>query len=48
MAWLQAHSALISGLAVALIDFAWGLAPNLKANGVLHAVYLFLGGKDSA
>lgn len=32
----------IAALSVALIDLGWALNPNLKSNGILHAVYDFL------
>lgn len=44
--WITAHSAVLSALAVAIIDFVFAVAPNLKSNGILHSIYLFFGGKE--
>ena len=47
MAWLQAHWGMLSVLLVAVLDFVMALSPGLKANGIVHAVYLLLGGKET-
>ena len=47
MAWLQSHWALVGGLLVAVLDFVFAVSPGLKANGLIHAIYLFLGGKET-
>lgn len=46
-AFIQAHSVVLLAFGVAVIDFVWALAPSLKANGLLHALYLLLGGKET-
>lgn len=42
VAWIQAHSAVVTGAAVGLLDLAFALAPGLASNGILHAIYTFL------
>lgn len=45
--FIQAHGAIFTGLGIALIDMLWAVNPSLKANGILHQIFLMLGGKDS-
>lgn len=40
VAWLSAHSALVAGAVVGLLDLVFALAPSWESNGVLHWVYL--------
>lgn len=42
MDWIIAHAALVTGLVVALLDFAFAISPGLEANGILHAIYGWL------
>lgn len=42
LAWLLAHQALLAGAIVGVLDLLFALQPNWQANGVLHAVYLWL------
>ncbi len=51
VAWILAHSVLVSGAVVALLDFAFALVPSWDSNGILHWVYLqakALGGSKPA
>lgn len=47
MQWLQDHLALVAPLAVAILDFAMAVSPKLKSSGLIHWVYMSLGGKES-
>lgn len=33
---------------IGILDFAFALNKNLEANGILHAIYLFLKGQSSS
>ncbi len=45
--WIQSNWGLvIAPLGVAVIDFLVALNPTWKSNGIIHAIFLFLGGKD--
>lgn len=39
--FLQSHEAVLSSLAVAVLDLAFALSPSLNANGILHMIYQF-------
>lgn len=41
IAFLQAHEAVLSTLAIAILDLAFALSPSLNSNGILHMIYLF-------
>lgn len=46
-AWLQSNwPTVVAPLVVAIIDLFYALSPNLKANGILHQLFLLCGGKD--
>lgn len=38
--WIMAHSALVAGAVVGLLDLLFALIPSWEANGVLHWLYL--------
>lgn len=42
IAWLSAHSAVLAGAVVAVLDLVFALSPSLAANGILHWIYLQL------
>lgn len=44
IAWLTAHSAVVAGAVVAVLDLVFALVPGLAANGILHQIYLWLKG----
>lgn len=44
IAFLQAHAAVVSGLVVAILDFAFAVSPGLEGNGILHSIYLWVSG----
>lgn len=44
IAWLVAHSAVMAGALVGVLDLVFALVPSLAANGILHQVYLWLKG----
>jgi hypothetical protein len=47
IAWIQANwVSIIAPLLVAIIDLVFALSPNLKANGILNQLFLWLGGKN--
>ena len=46
--WVLAHQVVCSALGAALLDFAFAMAPGIEANGIVHAIYLFLKGKKDA
>jgi hypothetical protein len=49
LAWLQANwVSVVAPLVVALIDLAYAVSPSLTANGLLHQVFLWCGGKPPA
>jgi hypothetical protein len=49
VAWLQANwVSVVAPLVVAVIDLLIAINPSLKANGILHQVYLWCGGKPPA
>lgn len=48
ISWLMAHQSVLYGARVALLDFLFAMVPSWKSNGLLHWLYLQLGGKDSA
>lgn len=48
MSFLTAHKPELIAFAIAIIDFAMALSPKLKSNGIVHMVYLSLGGKDTS
>lgn len=43
--YVIAHSTLFATLGVAVLDFSFAINDKLKSNGIIHAVYMFLGGK---
>ena len=48
IAWLQANwQAVLVPFLIACADFAFALNPNLEANGIVHWIYLQLGGKKT-
>ena len=46
--FLQTYWGAIAAVLIAVIDFIWAINPSLKANGILHAIWQALGGKDPA
>lgn len=47
--WIQAHWGTILAPAVlAIVDLVWAINPSAKSNGLLHWVFLQVGGKDPA
>ena len=42
--WIMGHQAIVSGLVVAIMDFAMALIPSIDGNGVFHAIYLWVAG----
>ncbi len=44
--YIIGHKAIFAAFGVALIDFLWAINPNLKANGLIHSIFLSIGGKD--
>lgn len=42
IAWMTAHSAVMAGAIVGVLDLLFALVPALAANGILHQVYLWL------
>ena len=49
MSWLQANwVTVVAPCVVAIIDLMMSINPNLKANSILHQVYLWCGGKPPA
>jgi hypothetical protein len=46
--WLTSHQAVLFGFGVALLDFLFALVPSWKSNGILHWIYLTLGGKETS
>lgn len=49
IAWIQANwVSVIVPLAVAVIDLLFAINPSLQSNGLLHWVFLQLGGKPPA
>ncbi len=46
IAFIQANSVVMSAAGVALLDLLFALLPNVKSNGILHAVYLLLKKKE--
>jgi hypothetical protein len=46
--WIVDHKVMMTAALVAALDFAFALAPNLAANGILHQVYLWLKGSSGA
>lgn len=47
IAFIQAHTAIFTGFGIAVLDLLFALIPGLQANGVLHQIYLWFGGKAS-
>ena len=46
LAWLQANwVTVVAPLVVAVLDLVFALSPSLAANGLLHALFLWVGGK---
>lgn len=45
LAWIMEHQAVLAVLALAILDFVFAVSPSFKSNGVIHWLYLFLGGK---
>jgi len=49
VAWLQANwVSVVAPLVVAILDLVFALSPSLAANGLLHQVFLWVGGKPPA
>lgn len=49
MAWLQANwVSVVAPCVVAIIDLVYAISPNLQANGILHQIFLWCGGKPPA
>lgn len=47
--WFQSNwVTVVAPLVVALLDLAFALSPGLAANGVLHQLFLWAGGKPPA
>jgi hypothetical protein len=46
LAFIEAHSTVLAGAAVGIIDLVINLIPSLAANGILHAVLILLQGKS--
>ena len=46
--FIVAHQAVLSGLGVAVLDLVFALSPSASGSGLLHQIYLWLGGKPSA
>ncbi len=44
IAFVVAHEAVLAGLLVAVLDLVFALSPSLEANGILHALFLWVGG----
>lgn len=44
---ITSHSALIAGIAVAVLDLIFALNPASSSNGVLHWIYQFAVGQKS-
>lgn len=42
IAFIVAHSTVLSGFGVALIDLLIAFIPSLKGNGLLHQLYVML------
>lgn len=43
LSWVLAHEAVLSGLAVGILDLVFALNPNANApDGALHMLYLWL------
>ncbi len=51
MQWFVDHQAVVlpavAGLIASILDLAFALSPKARANGVLHWVFLKLGGKET-
>lgn len=47
VAFIVAHQAIVAAAAVGIADLILAAIPSLQANGILHALYLFLKGKAS-
>ena len=45
--FITSHQAIFLAFFVALLDFLFALVPAWKSNGILHWIYLLLGGKDT-
>jgi hypothetical protein len=49
IAWLQANwVSVVAPLVVAIIDLVYAISPSLKANGLLHQIFIWFGGKPPA
>ena len=42
-AFVSAHSAVLAGLGVAILDLLFALNPSLAGNGILHQILVSLG-----
>lgn len=45
VAFIQAHSGALCALGIAVLDFVFAVNANAKSSGILHWVYVALGGK---
>lgn len=46
--FVVAHSGVFSALGVAILDLVFALSPSASGNGILHQLYLWLGGKPAS
>jgi hypothetical protein len=44
IAWITAHSGIVCGLVIAILDFVFAISPSLAANGILHQLFIWAGG----
>lgn len=47
ISFIKDHMVIIAPAMIGVIDLIFAISPGLKSNGVLHFLYLQLGGKDS-
>ncbi len=45
MAWIVAHQGVCAGVVVAILDLVFAVSPAASGSGILHQLYVFLGGK---
>lgn len=48
IAFITSHLAVFSAFGIALLDLLFALIPSWTSNGVLHWIYIQLGGKPPA
>ena len=44
--FIQAHQAVLAAVGVSVLDLIFALNPNAASNGILHWIFLQLGGKS--